>query len=74
MGNFAWETFYWVLEIWREVILSSWILFKGKTTILKYWTAIKIKIDMTCVYKEEEVKAIRTGAMTSVRNDFFIEL
>ena len=29
---------------------------KLKTTFCKYWTLIKVKISMACVYKEHEVK------------------
>ena len=36
------KIFYWVMEIWREVILTIQIFF-GAT----------IKISKTCVYKEE---------------------
>ena len=32
------------------------LCFKLKTTFCRYWTLIKIKINMTCVYKEYEVR------------------
>ena len=47
--------FHWLLEIWRGVILNSWIFLNAKNNICKYWTPIKIKIGMTSVYKEYEV-------------------
>ena len=37
----------------QEVILTSWML---KTVFCKYWRLIKIKISMTYVYREYEVK------------------
>ena len=39
---------------------------KLKTTSCKYRISIKIKISMTCVYKEYEVKN-GTGAMTTAK-------
>ena len=30
---------------------------KPKTTFSEYWTSVKIKINMTCVSKEYEIKA-----------------
>ena len=40
---------------------------KLKTTSCRYRISIKIKISMTCVYKEYEVKN-GTGAMTTAKN------
>ena len=34
MGNFVGGFFCWVLEIWREVILTIWTFFKAKNNIL----------------------------------------
>ena len=49
--------FYWVVGTWGGVILTIWIFSKLKTTFYKYWTTwIKIKVTMTCVYKEHKVK------------------
>ena len=42
-----------------EWIWSFQPFLKLKTTCCKYWTLIKIKISMTCVYKEYEVKIKR---------------
>ena len=48
-----------VIELWEpevELIWSFESFSKLKTTFSKYCTSIKIKISMTCVYKEYEVK------------------
>ena len=56
-----------VVRTWREVILTIWTFFKAKNLNiehwilnlnieLKYWTLIKIKIGVTCVHKEYEIK------------------
>ena len=58
-GKFAWGNFsigwleshkvwFWPLEPFSKV----------KATFCKYWTLIKIKISMICVYKEYEAKII----------------
>ena len=47
--------FYQVVGIWR-VILTIQSFFKAKTTSCRYCTSIKIKLSMTCVYKEHQVK------------------
>ena len=44
--------FYWVVGIWRRVNFIIWTFSRVKTTFCNYWTSIKIKITMTCVYKE----------------------
>ena len=38
-------------------------------TFCKYWTSIKIKISMTCVHKENEVKN-GAGAMNTAKKKF----
>ena len=43
---------------WLEIEEWFWVFkpfSKLKATFYKYWTSIKIKISMTCVYKEHEV-------------------
>ena len=50
------KIFYWVVRIWVGVILTIQTFSKLKTTCCRYWILIKIKISMTCVYKEHEVK------------------
>ena len=47
-----------VVRTWREVILTIRTFFKAKNLNieLKYWTLIKIKIGVTCVHKEYEIK------------------
>ena len=42
----------------------------------EYWTSIKIKINMTCVFKEYEIKTKinRAGSMTTAKNVVFIWL
>ena len=58
MGNFAGggDLIYMVVGTWGEVILTIRTFSRPKTTFCKYWTFIKIKIGLTCVYKEYEVK------------------
>ena len=48
---------------------------KLKTTFCEYWTLIKIKINMTCVSKEYEIKT-KNGArsMAAAKNSVFIWL
>ena len=43
--------FYWIVGIWGRVNFIIWTFSRVKTTFFKYWTSIKIKITMTCVYK-----------------------
>ena len=56
---------------------SGW-LFKFLIVYKKkvYWTSIKIKISMNCVYKEYEIKPnmVATRAVTTVKNEVFIGL
>ena len=40
------EKWFWLFEPFLNL----------KATFYKYWTSIKFKISMTCVYKEYEVK------------------
>ena len=44
---------------------------KLKTAFCEYWISIKVKISMTCVRKECEIKTNGTGAMTTAKKDFF---
>ena len=46
--------FYQVVGSWGGVILSIQTIFKA--ALCEYWTAIKIKISMTCVSKEYDIK------------------
>ena len=58
-GEVGWGTVgedYQLVGIWGGVILPIWTFFKAKSNICKYWTLNKIKISMTCVHKEYEVK------------------
>ena len=48
--------FYWVKRTQGEVILTIRTFFKLKTAFCEYWASIKIKINMTCLYKEYEIK------------------
>ena len=50
------EFFYWVKRTRGEVILTIRTIFKLKTAFCEYWTSIKIKFNMTCLYKEYELK------------------
>ena len=40
-------------EFFHRVILTIWTFFKA---FCEYWTSIKIKISMTCAYKEYEIE------------------
>ena len=56
-AKFCWGNFfYWVVGIWEGMILTIWTFLKLKVTFCEYWTLIKIKISITCMYKEYEVK------------------
>ena len=44
------------VEFFWGVILTIRIFLKLKATLRKYWTLIKIKIGMNCVYKEYKIK------------------
>ena len=48
--------FYRVVEIRQGVILTIRTFIKAKTIYCKYSTSIKIKLTMTCMYKEYEAK------------------
>ena len=53
----AWDIFF--IAFWESDEEWFWTFepfAKLKATFCKYWTSIKIKIAMTCVYKEYEVK------------------
>ena len=50
------EIFYWVVEIWRGVLLTTLFFLKLKTTFWKHWTFIKIKINMTLERTKFKVK------------------
>ena len=59
MGNFARDNFF--MEGWEPEEGWFWLRIfepfeKPKATFYKYWTSIKIKITMICVYKEYKVK------------------
>ena len=58
IGNFTvgWEFFYRVKGTWGGVILTTGTFFKLKPAFCEYWASIKIKINMTCVSKEYEIK------------------
>ena len=58
MGNdiiFAGGYFYEVLQIWG-VILTIPTFLKVSNNINYNWASIKIKLRMTCVYKEYDIK------------------
>ena len=65
LENFAeWGNFLigrWDSQEWFWSFEHFW---KLKTTFCKYWTSIKIKISMACVYKE--YRSYGTGAMVLV--------
>ena len=48
--------FYREVEIWWGVIFTIRAFSKLKTTFCKYWKLIKMKVIVTCVYKEYKVK------------------
>ena len=51
------EFLYWIVGSWRGVILTIQTFFSVlKTAFCEYWTSSKIKISMTCVSKEYEIK------------------
>ena len=57
MGNFAEGEFFLLSgNLARSYNDYSNLFSKLKRTFCKYWTSIKIKISMTCVYKEYEIK------------------
>ena len=47
-----------MVGIWGGVILTIQIFLTAKKKFCKYWTLIKIKISMTCMYKEHNVKKL----------------
>ena len=56
-GKFTWGGFFcWVVGISQGIILTTWTFSKLKATFCKYWTLIKIKINIICVHKEYEGK------------------
>ena len=52
----VWELFYWVKGTWEGVIWQFEPFSKLKTAFCEYWTPIKIKINMTSLCKEYEIK------------------
>ena len=57
MGNYrSGRFFYWVGGNLMRGCFRHSNLFKAKKIFCKYWTSIKIKIRMTCVYREYKVK------------------
>ena len=62
---------YQVVGIWQGLILTIQTFFKAKNNILQILTLIKIKIIMTCVYKEYWVKN-GTGAITTAKIGVFL--
>ena len=44
---------------------------KLKIAFCEFWTSIKMKISMTCAYKESEIKTkmIYTGAIATSKNE-----
>ena len=54
MGMVAWEIF--LLHAGNLTRSDFEPFSKLKPTFCKYWTSIKIKIVMTCVYKEYEIE------------------
>ena len=76
MGHFVGEIFLLGGEnLWRSDLKTRQREAKNDTEMLivnincQYWTSIKIKISMTCVYKEYEVKI---KAMNTAKNKVFI--
>ena len=56
-GKFAWRDFF--IGWWESDKEWFWPIepfSKLKTIFFKYWTLIKIKVSMTCLYKEDKVK------------------
>ena len=55
------ECFHWVVGVCQGVTLNIWTFFKLKTRFCKYWISIKIKISMTCMYKDYkfEIKMVQ---------------
>ena len=71
--KFCWQDFFngW-LKPEEEWFWSCKPFSKIKATFCKYWTSIKIKIGMTCVYKEYKVKIkMVQEQMATAKNDFF---
>ena len=65
--------FYRVKVAWG-VILAIWTL-KLKAAFCEYWTSIKIKINMACIYVSKEYENKNgAGAMTPAKNAVFIGL
>ena len=56
MKTSAWEIFIGCWEYEEERFWPFEPFSKLKTTFCRCWTSIKIKIGMTCVYREHEVK------------------
>ena len=50
------QFFYWVARTWEGVILTIQPFSKLRTVACEYWTSTKIKISMTCVPTEYEIK------------------
>ena len=55
-GTFCWVFFIGCWESKEEWVWTFLLFLKLKTTFYRYWTLIKSKISVTCVYKEYEVK------------------
>ena len=58
IGNFAGGNFF--IEWWESDKEWFWTFepfSKLKTRFCKYWTSIKIKISMTCMYKDNKTMA-----------------
>ena len=69
MGNFARGLF---IGCWKSEEEWFWP-FKPfsnlKTTFCEYWTSIKIKISMTCMYRVQSQNKNGTGAMNKPKNE-----
>ena len=55
---------------WGGVILTTKTFLK--IVFCEFWTSIKLKIGITCAYKESEIKTkmIHTGAMATAKSAF----
>ena len=68
------EIFYWAVRTWGGAFETILIFFKLKTTFCSYWTSTKIKTSMACVKRVWSENKKGSRAMTTSKNEVFIEL
>ena len=75
----GWKFCWFIILLGGGTLSSDWQIkpfSKLETSLCKYWTSIKTKVSMRCMYKKykDKITMVQAGAINAAKNEVFIRL